>query len=136
MPPPLPAHSPLIVPLASMSPLIVPLASMSPLIVPLASMSPLTVPLASMSPLTVSLASNPCSSAPTSDVSHAPAPQVTLTCLSHDGRSLASIESRSDAELRQNATLKMWHWMADGQVRPALSVTRPVRSPAEFAEHC
>ena len=34
--------------------------------------------------------------------------QVSLACLSADGCALASVESRSEAELRQHAALKLW----------------------------
>ena len=38
--------------------------------------------------------------------------QVSLACLSADGHALASVESRSEAELRQHAALKLWAFSA------------------------
>ena len=53
-----------------------------------------------------------------------PHPQVELACISADGAHIASLERRSEAELRQHICLKFWH-LANGSFRLVARVCRP-----------
>ena len=50
--------------------------------------------------------------------------QVSLACLSADGTALASVEARSEAELRQHSALKLWR-LSEGEWVLAARVPQP-----------